>query len=706
MNRLLAISFIAAGLGAQTPDTANRDMLSARLEAAVPAETGALRATLTVTASGAVSLPYRDAYMATAVPVPSESLFGSFVKKRQFRALPLVENAIDPERPIRIQLTILEDDFMLPVQRQVAMQFALLPNLPAPAESGEGKLKLGAAGIRREEIIFALPENFSLQADRHVEETRDFAHYRSDATLEAGKLTIVRELEMKQSEVGVANRAEMDAFWKLVRDDQERVFVFRRIARVDLTAWIASVPAKRANTVGVLAQQNREYAAARQLFEKAIADNPNDRSAWNNLGRALAALGKLEEAQQAYRKQVEINPSDQYAYNNLGLVQERLGNWAQAIDSLKKELQVHPGDTYATSNLPVALIHMKRWAEAEEAASRAATAQPANLTHRLNLAVAQVCDGTAPDARKELDAALGARPSSPLLNNAAYYLTECGKEPELAESYIRRALEIVDRSQAAAMRGTIAAAIGHQNTLSTHLDTYAWLLFKTGKIDRALELFDASVTLSPRADVFAHFAEAEAKAGRSQEALIHWREATLLEPGMVAQVPAEAAGKLKTVPALSSDRGWYPINADLPENALDALRPDQACYFFAISNPDGTVQSARALDPEDPAARQLAPAIRALSFRVVKVDANPIPTAHIVRIAREKDGPAVVSQSVSTEALAIASELAPGAVSSPRAPRLPLLWRRCPAGAYRVGNGVSASAPSWENGTGLFGGSP
>lgn len=685
MIRFLAILLLAVWLGAQTPDSSTQDGISVRLEGAVT-DAGALRATFTVTASGPGSLPYRDAYMATDVPMPSMALFGNFIQNRQFRSTPAVKHAIDADHPIEIQLTVLEDDFMLPVQRQATAQFTLLPALAAPLES-DGKLQLGVPGVRREEVVFEIPTNFSVQAEKHVDETRDFARYRSDTTVESGKLILVRELEVTRGDVSAANRPEVEAFWKLVRADQERMLVFRRTARTDLAAWIASVPAKRGNTLGVRALQQREYDAARQLFEKATTADPNDRSAWNNLGRALAALGRLDEAQKAYQRQLAINPLDQYSYNNLGLVQERVGNWGQAIESLRKQLEVHPGDSYAISNLPRALIHEKRWAEAEEAASRATQVQPTNLTHRLNFAIARVCHGTATDARKEIDAALGARPGSGSLNNAAYYLTECESEPALAESYILRALEVVDRSQASSLRGTMSAALAYQNTLSTHLDTYAWLLFKDGQIERALKLFEASLALAPRADVYAHLAEAETKAGRGDQALAHWREATFLEPDLLPHVPVDAAGRLKAIPALSLDQGWYPMNADLPAASPESLRAGQACYFFAIANPDGTVQSVRELDASDPVAKQLVTSIRGLTFRVVQVEATPVPTVHIVKVAKQQDGRLLVARSVSTEAVAIATELAPGEfpLPAPAAPAAPSANNS----VYKIGNGVT-----------------
>ncbi len=271
-----------------------------------------------------------------------------------------------------------------------------------------------------------------------------------------------------------------------------------------------------------------------------------------------------------------------------------------------------------------------------------------------------------------------------MLNNAALYLTECRKEPALAEAYARRVLDQMNGSRANAMRN-ISSAIAFQTALSTYLDTYGWVLFKRGEAARAVAYLDAAATLSPRAEVFAHLAQAETQSGRTDLALAHWREATFLEPVWLAKVPAQMAAKVQAIAPKSVERGWYPIEANLPTNAPDALRPQQPCYFFVVVNPDGTIQSARALDDDDSASKQFAPGIRALGFPVIRVEGNAVPAVYIVQAVKGNDGRVQLSRSVSTEALAIASDLAPG--------EFPLAAPATPAGAPSNTPAVLSTAP-------------
>jgi TonB family protein len=675
MFRISLGLFFTFALAGQAPDNSPSNFVSAKLETST-ASAQTLRGSFTLTADGPASLAYRDAYLSTT-PAPSDALFGPYLRRSQIRLNPSVSSAVDPANPIRIHYGFVDESFVFPVLRQAALNFELLPS---PSETME-------PGVRREEIVFSIPQDFELQAEIHLDENHPFAHYRSSAAVESGQLRIVRELEVK-AVASPLDGTVAAPFWRLVHDDQQRSFLLRRTAKTDISAWIQSVPAAQANALGLRAQQQHEYDTARRLFEKVLAADPNDRFAWNNLGRSLAALGRLDEAQRAYEKQIEVNSADPYAHNNLALIYERQGNWGQAVESLRKQLQDHPGDQYATLNLPRALIHERRWKEAQDAASNALQIQPGNAQQKVNLSVARVCEGS--DDVSAIDEALGPNPAVARLNNAAYYLTECDRRYDLAESYIRRALDRVEASEPSAVHGRISSAISSQSTLGTDLDTYGWLLFKQGRVERAVEVLTTATALAPRADIFAHLAQVESKAGHANQELVYWRQAVFLEPGLAAQVPSSVASELKTVHALSLDGEWYALDAG--PAAAESPHADQPAYFFVIAAPNGSVESMRALAPDDPASKAVEPALRSIAFPVVAAEGRPIPTVHFVRIANGADGKTTVARSVGPEALAIAADLLPA--EFPVAPSAPApganLTNSLSAGpAYPIGPGIT-----------------
>jgi TonB family protein len=684
-------TFVAAWCQSQTNIAENA--VAAKLDGTLNAQ-GVLEASVVVDAKGAWAAPYREAFAKDAGAVASRTLFGSFMQNRQLQSSPVVTNADHPERLLEIRLPIREESFVLPIERQHRLSLDLLAPAPPFTAEPDGNLRLGSPGTVREEIHLAIPPDFALTAETRLIVEREFARYQSDSKVENGRLLISREFQLKQEVTPGANRTDVESFWKQVREDQQRSFFLRRVRRADPTAWIKSVPPEQANSYGLRAYQQREYDAARRLFERAIEGLPDNAFAWNNLGRALAALGRLDDAQKAYEQQIALTPNDAYAYNNLALVEERLGHWDAAIASLHKQLEVHPSDSYATSNLPRALIHAQRWAEAEEAASKALQAQPNNNQQRLNAAVARVCEGKAAEAKPEIDATLGVHPSAALLNNAAYYLTECGKENDLAESYIKQALAQAEGAYASAISRSMSAAINSQNSLSTYLDTYGWLMLNEGKIEPALQFLSASVDLAPRAEVYAHLAAAEIKTGRIEEAARHWREATYLEPGRASSVPPTIAPRLESLAPLSVDREWYPLPSDAPADAGRDLPANQPAYFFVIANADGAVRSIRQLDLDDPQAKSILPLVGAIRFPVVQADEGPLPSIHVVRVAKDLEGTIRPARSVGADAVAIAADLAPGEFPMP-AVAAPATATPVPPigaagrGAFRIGGGVS-----------------
>jgi TonB family protein len=673
---LCGILFVVAVCSAQ--DTTAEESIIAKLNVAITSG-GVLQGTLVITASGARSLPYRDAFRQGTAQSVSPTLFGRFTQSRQLQTTPVITDADNLDRPIQIQFPIHEADSVLPVKRRDSLRLDLVPLVLASTVQPDGNLSLGPPGRLREEITLEIPADFTLEYESHLSQESAFARYQSDAKTDSGKLIVVRELRLKQETVGGSNKAELESFSKMIREDQQRTFILRRTSRADLTAWIQSVPADRAGSYGVRAYNEGEYDAARQLSERATQANPNDASAWNNLGQALEALGRLEEAQKAYEKQIAVNPKNQYVYNSLVQMQEREGYWDKAVENLRREIEVNPGNSYAISYLPRMLLEARRWAEAEEAAGKAAQADPNNVQQRVYVAIARACQGKLSDERQQIDSAIGASPTGNLLNGAAYYLTECDRQNDLAESYIRKALDMTEPTGASANSRSISAAITFQNLRSTYLDTYGWLLFKKGNVERALSVLNAAASLAPRAEIFAHLAQAESKAGHGDQAALDWREAVFLRPGQLSHVPPGVAPQLESIPPLSLDRTWFPLKADLPDDVAGGFSAGQPSYFFVISNADGSMQSVRELDTEDQAAKRALPALHAMKLPVIQVDASPVPSVYIVKLVKGSDGKVVAGRSVAREAVAIAANLMPSEFPLPDS-----------AGAYKIGGGVSA----------------
>ena len=288
----------------------------------------------------------------------------------------------------------------------------------------------------------------------------------------------------------------------------------RRIGRPDVQAWVNSLQPYQASDEGLKAYNQREYEVARLLFEKAAAFNPKDQYAWNNLGRALAALGRNQEARRAYERQIEVNPKDAYAYNNLGLIEQAEGHWEEAVRLYRKQLEVNPGDRFATENLPHALFYLRRWAEAEETL-RSVQAPALNVGCSSDLAVARVCQGKVAEPKKELESALRGCTESCAWNDIAYYLAKCGQKLDIAQSYARKAVGSIEAMRDGLKSERLGPLRNVQATYGNFLDTYGWVEFKKNNLQHAAELLEAAVRLNGSPEEMAHLRTVLALMGSS-----------------------------------------------------------------------------------------------------------------------------------------------------------------------------------------------
>jgi Flp pilus assembly protein TadD len=130
-----------------------------------------------------------------------------------------------------------------------------------------------------------------------------------------------------------------------------------------------------------------QLAAARAVFEKAIADNPNDARAWLDLGLAQEEGGDLDAAEQAYRRATELDPAFAQAFNNLGLLLRESGRLDDAIDALERAVALDPGLAAARFNLGLAYEDRGDLVEAEREYLAVIERLPRDPVPRINLAM-------------------------------------------------------------------------------------------------------------------------------------------------------------------------------------------------------------------------------------------------------------------------------------------------------------------------------
>jgi tetratricopeptide (TPR) repeat protein len=102
-------------------------------------------------------------------------------------------------------------------------------------------------------------------------------------------------------------------------------------------------------------------------FEKAVAAykkwteaNPEDDTAFFNLGRAYNKLNEDEDAAKALRQAVKLKPEDSEYQTELGDILIKLAKYHEAVGALKKALEIDPSNSQAEDLLEQAEAGRKR----------------------------------------------------------------------------------------------------------------------------------------------------------------------------------------------------------------------------------------------------------------------------------------------------------------------------------------------------------
>jgi tetratricopeptide (TPR) repeat protein len=114
------------------------------------------------------------------------------------------------------------------------------------------------------------------------------------------------------------------------------------------------------------------------LFARAVAVTERNFFAHNNLGEALAAAGRRDEAAVHYAEAVKIHPSYPPARNNHGIVLAEAGRYAEAEQEFRAALAVDPRLAMAESNLATARARLGDYEDAIVHYQRALALQPSN----------------------------------------------------------------------------------------------------------------------------------------------------------------------------------------------------------------------------------------------------------------------------------------------------------------------------------------
>jgi tetratricopeptide (TPR) repeat protein len=161
------------------------------------------------------------------------------------------------------------------------------------------------------------------------------------------------------------------------------VMIYKRTdAADDPTAGVSEADAKKA-------QDKLDETAQENLQRMAIALDPDNFYAYNNLGILLYTRGLPEEAIQEFRISLTINPNQSIVHYDIGKILSEKRLFREAVDEFTQALLFAPGDVHTHNDLGVALFQLGDYEDAAEQFWDAERIDPAYVEAKRNLSLAQ-----------------------------------------------------------------------------------------------------------------------------------------------------------------------------------------------------------------------------------------------------------------------------------------------------------------------------
>ncbi len=147
------------------------------------------------------------------------------------------------------------------------------------------------------------------------------------------------------------------------------------------------------NELGVAVWRQDRAEEAEAIYREAARSHPDDYRVWTNLGLLLMTQDRDPEAEACFRAALAIHPRVFHAVMSLGSVVSNRGDFDGAAPMLEQALEMCPDSVEALQNAAVNLVRQGRWREALALYDRGVAIDPLNPDLRRNRAYALLATG-------------------------------------------------------------------------------------------------------------------------------------------------------------------------------------------------------------------------------------------------------------------------------------------------------------------------
>ena len=258
--------------------------------------------------------------------------------------------------------------------------------------------------------------------------------------------------------------------------------------------------------------QEQDYQAGVNLLAAALRLAPGSIETWANLGLALMALDRHQEAVAVFDRALAIRPDFAEVQCSRGVALGKLGQHAQALAAFDRALAIKPDYPEAFYNRGVMLGQLERHEHAVASYDRALALDPSHakaLNNRGN-ALGQL--GRNAEAVASFARALAIR-------------------PEFTEALINRGLTLADMGRHADALADFDRALTFDPGEAEALFNRGNALVSLDRPEEAVGSFDQAIAIRPRwADAISNRGMALVNLNRQVEAIASFVRATAIEP--------------------------------------------------------------------------------------------------------------------------------------------------------------------------------
>ncbi len=267
--------------------------------------------------------------------------------------------------------------------------------------------------------------------------TEDLARYyepgRLDRALEAFGRAVEADPEYAPGYVGLA-----EAYWRRFRENRDEALLRQSIGHARHAATLDPQLARARVALGLAQIEGRDFAAARQELETALALDPASAQAHRGLGALHLAEGRPAAAESAYARAIALAPGDWEIRIQRGVLHFQAGRYAEALADFAECARLSPDNPIAHRNVGGAQHMLGRFADAAASFQRSLEIQPDPVVYS-NLGTIYFFQGLYPQAVAALEKSVELGPNHATIwrNLADAYRQVRGSEAKAGQAYAR-----------------------------------------------------------------------------------------------------------------------------------------------------------------------------------------------------------------------------------------------------------------------------